>query len=346
MTFKLNIVAKPVVLASALMLSAGSVLADAAPAALIVAQGGLGDGSWNDTAYAGFEAGIAAAGIEGRAIESNDVVAQGEEIMRRAADAGFGLVLSLEYSHGEPMVALAQDYPDTNWVIYNQVREGANIASVLFGEHEGSYLAGMLAAQMTTLEGVEGINPEAILGVIAAIRSPGIDKFVVGFMQGAMAINPDITVQVSYADTFGDPTKGEQMANAMFESGADIIYHIAGGTGIGVIAAAESSGHYAIGVDTDQDGMAPGHVLTSMIKRVDVATQQLVEAYAADEFPGGETVTFGLAENGVGLSAMEYTRDIIPQDFLDRIESARLAIIAGEIDVWDVSEQGYPEFFQ
>ncbi len=316
-----------------------------APVALVVAQGGLGDGSWNDTANAGFTAGIKATGLEGRAIESNDVVAQGEEIMRRAADAGFGLVLSLEYAHGGPMEALAPDYPETSWAIFNQVRPGANIASVLFGEHQGSYLAGVLAAKMTTTEGIEGINPEPILGVIPAVKSPGIDKFVVGFIQGAKSVNPDIEVKVGYAETFGDPTKGEQMANAMFESGADIIYHVAGGTGLGVIAAAQATGHYAIGVDTNQDGLAKGHVLTSMVKRVDVATEELIKAYAADKFPGGQTLKFGLPENGVGLTDMEFTKDIIPAEYLEAVEAAKAGIIAGDIEVWDVSSQGYPDFY-
>lgn len=330
--------------AMSLLASAG--FAADAPVALVVAQGGLGDGAWNDTANAGFEGGIAATGLEGRVIESNDVVAQGEEIMRRAADAGFGLVLSLEYAHGEAMESLASDYPDTNWAIYNQTRAGNNIASVLFGEHQGSYLAGVLAAQMTTTEGVEGINPEPILGVIPAIKSPGIDKFVVGFIQGAQSVNPEIVVQVGYAETFGDPTKGEQMANAMFESGADIIYHVAGGTGLGVIAAAEASGHYAIGVDTNQDSLAPGHVLTSMVKRVDVATQQLIEDYANNSFPGGQTLVFGLPENGVGLTDMEYTKKIIPAEYMEAVDAAKAGIIAGAIEVWDVSSQGYPDFYQ
>lgn len=331
---------------TALSLVASTGFAADAPVALIVAQGGLGDGAWNDTANTGFEAGTAATGLEGRVIESNDVVAQGEEIMRRAADAGFGLVLSLEYAHGEAMESIAPDYPDTKWAIYNQTRTGDNIASVLFGEHEGSYLAGVLAAHMTTTEGIDGINPEPILGVIPAIKSPGIDKFVVGFIQGAQSVNADIEVQVGYAETFGDPTKGEQMANAMFEAGADIIYHVAGGTGLGVIAAAEATGHYAIGVDTDQDSLAPGHVLTSMVKRVDVATRQLIEDYAADGFPGGQTLVFGLSENGVGLTEMEYTRDIIPAAYLEAIDTARAGIVAGDIDVWDVSSQGYPDFYQ
>jgi basic membrane protein A len=337
---------KTMLMAAALGLGAMPASSETAPVALIVAQGGLGDGSWNDAANAGFQAGLASTGLEGRAIESNDVVAQGEEIMRRAADADFGLVLSLEYSHGEAMEKLAPDYPDAKWVIYNQERKGANVASVLFGEHEGSYLAGVLAAQVTTTEGIEGINPDPILGVIAALKSPGIDKFVVGFIQGAKSVNPDIQVQVAYADTFGDPTKGEQMANAMFEGGADIVYHVAGGTGIGVIKAAEASGHFAIGVDTDQDGMAPGHVLTSMIKRVDVATEQMIKAYAEGKFPGGKTQVFGLAQNGVGLSDMQYTKALFPAAYLDKVAAAKAAIIAGEIKVWDVSAQGYPDFFK
>ena len=167
-----------------------------------------------------------------------------------------------------------------------------------------------------------------------------------GFIQGAQSVNPDIEVQVGYAETFGDPTKGEQMANAMYENGVDIIYHVAGGTGLGVIAAAEATGHYAIGVDTNQDGLAPGHVLTSMIKRVDVATEQLVKDYANDSFPGGKTLVFGLPENGVGLTDMEYTRDIIPAEYMEAVDAAEAGIIAGDIDVWDVSTQGYPDFYK
>lgn len=327
-------------------LLAAPAFAQQAPVALIIAQGGLGDGSWNDTAHAGFQAGLAATGLEGRPIESNDVVAQGEEMMRRTAEAGFGLVIDLEYAHGEAMEALAPDYPDTGWVIFNQTRAGENIASVVFAEHEGSYLAGALAAQVTTDTSIPGINSEPILGVVAAVKSPGIDKFVVGFIQGAEAVNPDIEVNVVYAESFGDPAKGQQMAQAMFDEGADIVYHIAGGTGLGVIEAAKASGHYAIGVDTDQDGLAPGNVLTSMVKRVDLATQTLIEQYAAGAFPGGQVIDMGLAKEGVGLSPMTHTKDLIPAAYLDRVEELKQQIVSGEVEVWDVSTQGYPDFFQ
>ena len=333
--------------ASAAIALAGSFAsAEDRPAALIIAQGGLGDASWNDTANAGFQSGLEKTGIVGRPIESADVVAQGEEIMRRAADGGFGLVISLEWIHGEPMEKLAQDYTDTNWVIMNQTRSGGNVASVVFGEHEGSYLAGALAAQVTTDTSIKGINPEPVIGVIGGFKAPGIDKFIVGYIQGAKAVNPDIDVKVAYSDSFGDPAKGEQMANAMFDDGADIVYQVAGGTGIGIIQAAKARGHYAIGVDNDQDGLAPGHVLTSMVKRVDVAVDQIVTDYAGDAFPGGKVIKFGLAENGVALSPMTHTKDLIPAGYVSAVEDMKTKIIAGDIDVWDVSADGYPDFFQ
>lgn len=319
--------------------------ADVAPVALIIAQGGLGDGSWNDTAYAGFKAGLEKTGVEGRPIESKDVVAQGEEIMRRAADGGFGLVVSLEWIHGEPMQKIAPDYPDTNFVIMNQTREGANLASVVFAEHQGSYLAGALAAQVTTDTSIEGINADPVIGVIGGVKSPGIDKFIVGYIQGAKAVNPDIDVKVAYAESFGDPAKGEQLAKAMFAEGADIVYQVAGGTGIGIIEAAKAEGRYAIGVDTDQDSMAPGHVLTSMVKRVDVAVEKILEDYAGGAFPGGQVLTFGLKENGVALSDMEHTKDRIPAAYLAKVEELKAGIVDGSVEVWDVTEKGYPDFY-
>ena len=344
--FRLWANAAVVAIVMGVSLLAAAATAETKPAALVIAQGGLGDESWNDTAHAGFLSGLEAAGIEGRAIESKDVVAQGEEIMRRAADAGFGLVISLEWVHGEPMQGIATEYPDVGWVIMNQVREGANVASIVFGEHEGSFLAGALAAQVTTDTSIQGINADAVIGVIGGRKSVGIDKFIVGFIQGANAVNPDVEVKVAYANSFGDPSKGQQMAQAMFEEGADIIYQVAGGTGIGIIEAARAAGHYAIGVDTDQDGLAPGHVLTSMLKRVDVAVDDVIKRYAGGAFPGGQIIRYGLPENGVGLSPMTHTRDRIPGEYLAKVDSLRADIAAGTIDVWDTSVSGYPDFFQ
>ena len=333
-------------MALASALGATSASAADLPVALIISQGGLGDQSYNDLAYAGFQRALEETGLEGRPVESKDVVAQAADILRRASDADFGLVVDLEYSHGEPMLAVATDYPDTQYVVLNQVREADNITSVLFQEQEGSYLAGTLAALVTTDTSIKGINEQPIIGVIGGTKSAGIDKFIAGYIEGAKAANPNVEVKVAYSNNFGDPAIGLQMAKAMFEEGADIIYQVAGGTGMGVIQAAKEAGHYAIGVDTDQDGIAPGAVLTSMIKRTDVAVESVVKSYADDELQGGETLTFGLKENGVGLSEMKHTKSIIPAATLEKVEQARQDILSGKIKVWNVVEQGYPDYLK
>lgn len=331
----------------ALGLAAAHAAKAEAPAALIIAQGGLGDKSYNDLADSGFKQACAANRLACKEVESKDIVAQAENILRTAAGpGGFGVIVDLEYTHGTPLRTVAADYPKVDFAILNEVEPGANLASLLFKEQEGSYLAGALAAMVAGDPHIKGIGPKPIIGVIGGVKSAGIDKFIAGYIQGAHDIDPACEVKVAYANNFGDPAIGLQMAKAMFDQGASIVYQVAGGTGIGVIQAAQQTGHYAIGVDTDQDGLAPGHVLTSMIKRTDIAVATVVDDYAHGKFPGGKTVTFGLKENGVGLSPMTYTKNLIPAADLARIEDLKAKILSGEIKVWDVTEQGYPTWFK
>lgn len=320
--------------------------AGAGSAALVVAQGGLGDESYNDLANKGFQAGLAETGLEGNPIESADVVGQGEQILRRAGQANLGLVIDLEYSHSEILGRVAGDFPKTDWVIVNAEAAGDNVASVLFQEQEGSYLAGALAAKQTSNTSDPKINADKVIGVIGGTPGAGIDKFVVGYIQGAKDTDPDVKVLTAYSNDFGDPSKGQQLAQSMFDQGADIIYTVAGGTGAGVIQAAKDNNHYAIGVDSDQDGVAPGFVLTSMIKRTDVAVQSVMSDFAAGNFPGGQTLNFGLKENGVGLSDFQYTKDAIAPETLTLLDTLKQKIIDGQIKVWNVVDQGYPDFYQ
>jgi basic membrane protein A len=266
--------------------------------------------------------------------------------LRRASDAGFGLVVDLEYSHGDALAAVAKDYADTDYVILNQVKPGANVASVLFQEQEGSYVAGALATLVAKDASIKGMSGKPIIGVIGGTKSVGIDKFIVGYIQGAREIDPKAEVKVAYSNNFGDPAIGLQMAKAMFDAGANVVYQVAGGTGLGVIQAAKEAGRFAIGVDTDQDGIAPGAVLTSMIKRTDVAVETVVKDYADGKFPGGKTVTLGLAQDGVGLSPMKYTHDEIPAPMLAKVDDLKKKILSGEIKVWNVVDQGYPDYFK
>jgi basic membrane protein A and related proteins len=319
---------------------------DGKRAALVIAQGGLGDGSYNDLANKGFKEGLSATGVSGRAIESNDVVAQAQPILERATRSGFGLVIDLEFSHLEPLQKIAADNPDTRYGFLNAVPKGKNVTSIVFSEQEGSYLAGMLAALMTTQKGNPKINPEKVIGVIGGAKSTGIDKFLVGYIEGAKAADPSVKVLTSYTNDFGDPSKGKQIAESMYDRGADIVYAVAGGSGAGVIEAAKERKHYAIGVDTDEDGKAPGFVLTSMIKRTDLAVKQLVEEFADGTLKGGDVITLGLKEDGVGLSPMKYTKKEIPPAVMERVDKARQDIIDGKVKVWNVIDQGYPDFYK
>jgi basic membrane protein A len=303
--------------------------------ALIIAQGGLGDRSYNDSAFAGLTLAAQEFGVQVVPIESSDPVGEGEQLLRTAAEAGFDLVITLEFSHFDPLARVAPDYPNTLFSIVNIVVEGPNIVSIMFDEHTGSYLAGALAAQVTSDPSVPNTNPAAVLGVIGGVQSSGIDVFLDGFIQGACAINPDISVLVAYSNGFGDPATGRELALAMNEAGADVVYQVAGGTGQGVIEAARSASFWAVGVDSDQDYLAPGFVLTSMLKRVDVAVYDLIGRMVAGELEGGTVAQYGLAENGVGLSDMTYSRHVVPRAYTDRVNELRESIIAGDVQVVD-----------
>lgn len=303
--------------------------------ALIIAQGGLGDRSYNDAAFAGLTLAAQDYGVEVVPIESADPVGEGEQLLRNAAEAGFNLVITLEFSHFDPLARVAPDYPDTLFSIVNIVVDQPNVVSIMFDEHTGSYLAGALAAMVTSDGNIPHTNQAAAIGAIGGVQSSGIDVFLDGYLQGACAVNPDIQVQFAYSNGFGDPAKGREIALAMHEQGADVVFQVAGGTGAGVIDAAKDEDFYAIGVDSDQDYLAPGYVLTSMLKRVDVAVYDVIGKLVKGELKGGTVEQYGLDKDGVGLSEMKYTRHVIPREFTDKVKGMREAIIAGKLKVID-----------
>lgn len=307
--------------------------------ALIIAQGGLGDKSYNDLAYSGFERAIKDFGIEGKAIESADPVGEGEQLLRTAAKSGYDLVITLEYSHFDPLARVAPDYPNTLFGIVNIGVDQPNVVTVLFKEQEGSFLAGALAAMVTSMPDNPKVNADKIIGSIGGTQSAGIDKFLVGYEEGAHFIDPDVQVLKAYSESFGDPTKGKELTLSMFEQKADIVYQVAGGTGTGVFAAAQEQSHYAVGVDSDQDGLNPGFILTSMIKRTDNAIYDMIGKLVKGELKGGTTLEYGLKEDGVGISPMTYTKSEVPAEFLTKIEDIKAKIISGEIKVTDVTKK-------
>jgi basic membrane protein A len=309
---------------------------DAYSVALIIAQGGLGDRSYNDSAFAGLTLAAAELGVSVTPIESSDPVGEGEQLLRTAAEAGFDLVITLEFSHFEPLARIAPDYPDTTFAIVNAVVDQPNVVSIMFDEHTGSFLVGALAAMVTTDASIEQTNDGAVIGTIGGVKSSGIDVFLYGYLQGACAVNPDIDVLMAYSNTFSDPIKGREMALAMFEQEADVIYAVATATNLGIIEAAADTNHFAIGVDSDQDYLAPGNVLVSMLKRADVAVYNTIELGVNGELEGGTVLQYGLDVGGIGLSEMIYTRHIVPTEYVDRVKAYEAQILGGELDVIDI----------
>lgn len=313
---------------AALALTTGAALADPA---LVYDLGGKFDKSFNEAAYNGAEAYAAATGGSYRDIELQSE-AQREQALRRFAEAGFNPVVTTGFSMSTPIASVAADYPDTKFVTIDgfvNPEEHPNVLSILFSEHEGSYLVGMMAAMA---------SESGTVGFVGGMDVPLIRKFACGYAQGVMAANPDATVIANMTGTtpaaWNDPVKGSELAKAQISQGADVIYAAAGGTGLGVLQTAADEDILSVGVDSNQNHLHPGEVLTSMLKRVDVAVQEAMTA--GDELETGVMV-LGLAENGVGYALDENNEALVTEEMKTAVDAAREEIIAGEIAVHDYS---------
>ncbi|MDD9920885.1 MAG: BMP family ABC transporter substrate-binding protein [Boseongicola sp.] len=309
---------------AALALSAGAVVAEPA---LIFDLGGKFDKSFNEAAFNGAQRWAEETGGKFLEIELTSE-AQREQALRRFAEAGANPVITTGFAFATPVDTVAGDYPDTKFVnIDGWLPEvPANVQLVGFQEHQGSYLVGMLAAMA---------SKTGTVGFIGGMDIPLIRHFGCGYAQGAKAVNPDITIVSNMTGTtpaaWNDPVKGSELTKAQISRGADVVYAAAGGTGVGVLQTAADEGVFSIGVDSNQNHLHPGSVLTSMLKRVDVAVYDAMKAGEAME-TGGFTV-LGLAEEGVGYAVDENNESLLTEDMIARVEEARAAIIDGSLEV-------------
>jgi basic membrane protein A len=314
--------------AAAAALSAGAALADPA---LVYDLGGKFDKSFNEAAYNGAERWAKETGGTYKDIEMQSE-AQREQALRRFAEAGFNPVVTTGFSFSTPIAAIAKDYPDTKFVTidgYVDPAEYPNVKSILFSEHEGSYLVGMMAAMA---------SKSGTVGFVGGMDIPLIRKFACGYAQGVKAVNPDATVISNMTGTtpaaWNDPVKGSELAKAQIGQGADVIYAAAGGTGLGVLQTAADEDILSIGVDSNQNHLHPGKVLTSMLKRVDNAVYESMTA-GADLEAGVEVL--GLAEDGVGFALDDNNASLVSDEMKAAVEDAKAKIAAGEISVHDYS---------
>ncbi|MEA2009192.1 MAG: BMP family ABC transporter substrate-binding protein [Actinomycetota bacterium] len=317
--------------------TAGSMAGEGIKVGMAYDIGGRGDQSFNDSAAAGLDRAVADYGIETQELEPTAGGENREENLRLLAESGFDLVFAIGFAFAESVTATAPDFPESAFGLVDSVVEEPNVASLLFAEHEGSALVGAAAA-LTSETGT--------IGFIGGVNISLINKFEAGFKFGAEQINPDIEVLVQYLTEppdfsgFGDPAKGKEAGLAMYEQGADVVYHAAGGSGGGLFEAAkevsETGGSkvWAIGVDSDQYNTAGDevkeYILTSMLKRVDVAVYKTITTFVESGEASGLNV-FDLSADGVGYS----TSGGFVDDIADQIEELRVAIIAGDVVVPD-----------
>jgi basic membrane protein A len=298
---------------------------------LVFDVGGLGDESFNDAAYRGLLQAERDLGATVQYIEPGDG-SDRESALRQLASRGLDLVIGVGFIFSADLDKLAKAFPDVRFagIDYSPSGDGTtaeNLAGVRFREHEGSFVVGAIAGMVTKTRKV---------GFVGGMKIPLIGKFEAGFRAGVLHVCSDCTVMVAYAGTdpkaFADPTTGRELASTQYGRGADIVYHASGKTGAGVFAAAREQGALAIGVDSNQFGEAPCCVLTSMLKRVDVAVVDVIRAVRDGTFRGGVT-ELGLADDGVGFVADDDNRDRLPADVVDRARALAKQIIAGEIAV-------------
>ena len=295
--------------------------------AVVFDMGGKFDKSFNEGVWNGVQRFQEETGVEVMEFEVTNE-AQREQAMQRMVSRGATVVLGVGFAQADAIDKVAAENPDTDFAIIDvNWLDRPNLRQYSFKEHEGSYLVGVAAAKA---------SETGTVGFVGGMDIPLIRKFACGYRQGVLDTNPDATVLENMTGTtpaaWNDPTKGAELAQSQIDRGADVIYHAAGGTGLGVIRAAADAGELAIGVDSNQNMLAPGNVLTSMIKRVDVAAYDTLMDSMNGAFTPG-VVTLGLEEEGVGWAVDEHNEPLLTEELKTAVEEAREKIIAGEIEV-------------
>ena len=260
-----------------------------------------------------------------------------EPAMRAFAERGYDLIIGVGFAQAPIMEIVAKDYPNINFAIVDGASQLPNVASLVFKEHEGSYLVGMIAAKE---------SKTGVLGFIGGMDIGLIHRFAEGYEEGAKAARPDVRVITNYVGVtdgaWNNPGKGKELALSQIEKGADVIFTAAGNSGLGAFDAVEQYGRdengqankFVIGVDSNQNMVKPGFVLTSMVKRVDNAVYDVVKEVRGGQFKGGFHV-FGLDKDGVAYAMDNNNAGLIPDDVIKKVEEAKTKIVAGEIKVTD-----------
>lgn len=290
---------------------------------MVTDTGGVNDQSFNQSAWEGLQRAEEELGIKVGYLESQQEADYAPNL-EQLYDYDNDLIWGIGYMMADAILDAAKTNPDQIYAIIDNAYENTpdNLIGVLFKAEQASFLVGYIAGKMTET---------GIVGFVGGIRGSVIDGFDYGYTAGVKYANRNVEVLNQYADSFSDQAKGKAIATQMYQKGADIIFHAAGGAGLGVIEAAKENDKYAIGVDRDQNNLAPDHVITSAMKRVDNAVFNIAEQLKNGTLKGGQTMTFGLAEGGVDIAPTSSKH--VSQKILDEVENLKQDIIDGNIFV-------------
>ena len=310
----------------------------------LLINGTLGDKSFFDSAARGFRMAEEKLGITGKIIEMGYDQSAWRPTLEDIADQDYDVIIVGTWQMKELLEDVAPMYPEKKFIIFDTSVDYSlggldNVYSILYKQNEGSFLAGALAAMITT-SGMPKTNPEPIIGFLGGMDIPVINDFLVGYIEGAKYINPNIKVIISYAGAFNDPAKGKELVLAQYRQGADISFNVAGETGIGLLEAAKEMDKWAIGVDSDQalavedqDPVKAQHIVTSMMKNVDLSIFRALKLTIEGKCPYGRAEALGIAEKGVGIADNKYYKQIVPKEFRDKIKEIEKLILEGKIKV-------------
>jgi len=287
-------------------------------------SGGRGDKSFNDSAWAGVQMAQKELNIPDSQVKTVESKSENmyETNLQGMVDDGCTIVFAIGYAQKTALQAVATKNPTVKFGLIDDELDLPNVRSIEFSEEQGSFLAGYLAGLVTKTGKV---------GFVGGIKTSLIEKFQAGYEAGALTANPKVQVlPAKYTGSWDDVSLGKASATTLYDQGADIVYQAAGRCGLGVIDAAKEANKFAIGVDGDQDGQAPGRVLTSMVKHVDNAVLQTIKDVKDGKFTPG-LKRYDLAAGGVGLTDFQYTKDVIGQANLDKLAAETKKVADGEI---------------
>jgi len=298
-----------------------------------VVNGPLGDAGFFDDAERGMQK-LKTQGYTTQTIQSDaNNPAQWSANLQSVSGNKWDVVIVGTTQMKEPLETAAKKFPNQKYIIYDDQVEASNVASIMYKQNEGSYLAGVLSGLVATNKDKFPMSQgKKIVGLVGGMDIPVINDFVVGFKKGVETVDPSIQVKVSYVGNFTDSNKGYDQAKLMYDQGADVVFQVAGGAGIGVLKAAKDTKHYAIGVDSNQNALQQGYVLASMLKKIGDSLDTAVNDSFAGKLEYGKTTSYGLANKGVALD-YDNNGGIVPQDILSKVDEFAQKVVSGEVTV-------------